>query len=110
MRASLAQVAASFIEAKDHIAADFDGVVLSDIRMPGKDGFALLDHARGVDPDLPVILLAAAYAFLEKPCAPRDLLAVVEKALKSRALVLESRRRPKCARRRGWRRKAEPKS
>lgn len=37
----------SFIEAKDHISPEFDGgVVLSDIRMPGKDGFALLDHVQ----------------------------------------------------------------
>ena len=49
--------AASFIEAKDHISDGFEGVVVSDVRMPGKDGFALLDHARGVDADLPVILL-----------------------------------------------------
>ena len=47
----------SYIEAKDHIARDFPGVVLSDIRMPGKDGFALLAHAGRVDQDLPVILL-----------------------------------------------------
>ena len=99
-------LAASFIEAKDHIARDFEGVVLSDIRMPGKDGFALLDHAQKVDPDLPVILLtgegdipmavrgisSGAFGFLEKPCAPRDLLAIVEKALRTRALVLENRR------------------
>jgi len=99
-------LAGSFIEAKDHIRPDFDGVVLSDIRMPGKDGFALLDYARSVDPDLPVILLtgegdipmavrgisAGAFDFLEKPCAPKDLLAIVRKALKTRALVLENRR------------------
>ncbi|TMV35487.1 response regulator, partial [Thioclava sp. BHET1] len=49
--------AGSYIEAKDHISARFPGVVVSDIRMPGKDGFALLDHARQVDAELPVILL-----------------------------------------------------
>ncbi|MBI1418434.1 MAG: response regulator [Limimaricola sp.] len=99
-------LAGSFIEAKDLIDARFDGVVLSDIRMPGRDGFFLLDHVREIDPDLPVILLtgegdipmavramgAGAHGFLEKPCAPSDLVAVVEKALKARALVLENRR------------------
>ena len=50
-------LAGSYIEAKDHISTDFDGVVISDIRMPGKDGFALLEYVRGVDADLPVILL-----------------------------------------------------
>ncbi|MEL6620563.1 MAG: sigma-54 dependent transcriptional regulator [Pseudomonadota bacterium] len=98
--------AGSFVVAKDHIAADFDGVILSDIRMPGRDGFHLLAHAHKVDADLPVILLTGegdipmavramregAFGFLEKPCAPGDLLAVLERALKSRALVLENRR------------------
>ncbi len=98
--------AASYIEAKDHIRADFPGVVLSDIRMPGRDGFALLELARKVDPDLPVILLTGegdipmavrgmkggAYAFLEKPCEPGDLMAVLERALQQRAVVLENRR------------------
>ncbi|QUJ77466.1 sigma-54-dependent Fis family transcriptional regulator [Sulfitobacter albidus] len=99
------QPAASFIVAADHIAAEFAGVIVSDIRMPGRDGFHLLSHVQGVDPDLPVILLTGegdipmavkamgegAFDFLEKPCAPTDLLAVVERALKTRALVLENR-------------------
>jgi two-component system C4-dicarboxylate transport response regulator DctD len=98
-------LAGSYIEAKDHIARDFAGVVVSDIRMPGKDGFALLDYAQTTDPELPVILLtgegdvptavqgmaSGAFDFLEKPCAPADLIAVVEKALKTRALVLQNR-------------------
>lgn len=98
--------AGSFIEAKDHIAPDFEGVVLSDIRMPGRDGFFLLDHARNVDPDLPVILLTGegdipmavdamergAFGFLEKPCASKDMLAVLERALHTRQLILENRR------------------
>ncbi len=98
--------AASYIEAKDHITPDFPGVVLSDIRMPGKDGFALLEYARKVDADLPVILLTGegdipmavrgmkggAYAFLEKPCEPGDLMAVLERALRQRSVGLENRR------------------
>ena len=98
--------AGSFVVAKDHITPDFDGVILSDIRMPGRDGFHLIDHAQQVDPDLPVILLtgegdipmavralgAGAFAFLEKPCATEDLLKVLDRALKARAMVLENRR------------------
>lgn len=101
-----ARVAGSFVEAKDRLKADFPGVVITDIRMPGRDGFYLLDYVRDIDPDLPVILLtgeadipmavramsAGAYDFLEKPCAPKDLVAVIERALKARALVLENRR------------------
>jgi two-component system C4-dicarboxylate transport response regulator DctD len=96
----------SFIEAKDHIATNFPGVILSDIRMPGRDGFHLLDYVQGLDTELPVILLTGegdipmavramgqgAFGFLEKPCAPADLLAELERALKTRALVLENRR------------------
>ena len=96
----------SFIEAKDHISDTFEGVILSDIRMPGRDGFFLLDHTQKMDPDLPVILLTGegdipmavramgqgAFGFLEKPCAAADLLAEVERALRTRALVLENRR------------------
>ena len=47
----------SFVAAKDHITRDFAGVILSDIRMPGRDGFHLLAYAREVDADLPVVLL-----------------------------------------------------
>jgi len=101
-----AVTAASFVVAKDHITPQFDGVIVSDIRMPGRDGFYLLDYAHGVDDELPVILLTGegdipmavramghgAFDFLEKPCAAADLLAVLERALKTRALVLENRR------------------
>jgi len=98
--------AGSFVEAKDHITPDFDGIILSDIRMPGKDGFALLEHTQGVDKDLPVLLLTGegdipmavrgisegAFDFLEKPCAPDKLLVAVNKALTHRDLVLSNRR------------------
>ncbi len=101
-----AVTAGSFIEAKDHIARDFDGVIVSDIRMPGRDGFHLLSYVRDVDAELPVILLTGegdipmavsamgqgAFDFLEKPCAPKALVTVIERALKTRALVLENRR------------------
>ena len=99
-------LASAFIAAKDHISKEFQGIVLSDIRMPGRDGFHLLDYAQNVDPDLPVVLLTGegdipmavravgkgAFDFLEKPCAPDDLIPVLERALKTRALVLENRR------------------
>ncbi|KUJ80654.1 two-component system response regulator [Ruegeria marisrubri] len=97
--------AGSFVAAKDHIRPDFPGVILSDIRMPGRDGFHLLSYAQGIDPELPVILLTGegdipmavqamgqgAFDFLEKPCAAADLLAVLEKAFQARAQVLEHR-------------------
>ncbi|MGX0876871.1 two-component system C4-dicarboxylate transport response regulator DctD [Roseovarius sp. MBR-154] len=100
------RAAGSFIEAKDHIAPGFPGVILSDIRMPGRDGFHLLSYTRTLDDELPVILLTGegdipmavkamgdgAFDFLEKPCAPDQLIPVLERALKNRRLVLENRR------------------
>lgn len=100
------RTAGSFIEAKDHITPEFEGVILSDIRMPGRDGFHLLAHTRALDEELPVILLTGegdipmavkamgqgAFDFLEKPCAPDALIPVLERAMKNRALVLENRR------------------
>lgn len=96
---------ASYIEAKDHISPTFCGVILSDIRMPGKDGFALLQQAQRIDTGLPVIFLTGegdvpmavrgiaegAFGFLEKPCESGDLLTLIDKALRARALVLENR-------------------
>ncbi|WP_300029585.1 sigma-54 dependent transcriptional regulator [uncultured Roseobacter sp.] len=97
--------AGSFVAARDHITRDFEGVILSDLRMPGRDGFHLLSYAHEQDPELPVILLTGegdiptamkavgqgAFDFLEKPCAPADLLAVLERALRTRQLVLDNR-------------------
>ncbi|MEM9968375.1 MAG: sigma-54 dependent transcriptional regulator [Pseudomonadota bacterium] len=97
--------AGSFVAAKDQIVSSFEGVILSDIRMPGRDGFHLLDYARAQDPELPVIFLTGegdipmavtamrqgAFGFLEKPCAPGEMLTVLERALKTRQLVLENR-------------------
>ncbi len=99
-------LAGSFVAAKDQITRHFDGIIISDMRMPGRDGFHLLDYARSIDPDLPVILLtgqgdipmavqameAGAFSFLEKPCAPATLISGVERALEQRALVLDNRR------------------
>ena len=98
--------AGSFVEAKDHITATFAGVILSDMRMPGRDGFHLLQFTRDTDAELPVILLTGegdipmavramtqgAFGFLEKPCAPAELVAVIERAQKARAMALENRR------------------
>lgn len=95
----------SYVMAKPHITRDFDGVILSDIRMPGKDGFDVLAQAQSVDTDLPVVLLTGqadvamavramaqgAYDFRQKPAPPDQLLEVITRALEHRALVLRSR-------------------
>ncbi len=84
----------------------FDGVVVSDIRMPGMDGMTLLQRIREVDPEVPVILVtghadvqlavsamrAGVYDFIEKPFAAQHLAAVIRRAMDRRSLVLENRR------------------
>ena len=86
--------------------ADWPGAIVSDIRMPGIDGLQFLQHARAIDPDLPVILItghgdvsmaveamrAGAYDFIEKPFAVEDLVDTVARALEKRTLTIENRR------------------
>ncbi|MFD3191467.1 sigma-54-dependent transcriptional regulator [Sedimentitalea sp. HM32M-2] len=97
---------ASFVQARRSIRADFNGVILTDIRMPRQDGFDVLSFAQNVDSDLPVILLtghsdvptalramkSGAYDYLEKPCSTDQMVEVLERALEHRALVLKSRK------------------
>ncbi len=80
-------------------------VVVTDVRLPGMDGMALLRAALAVDADLPVILVTGhgdvgmaveamrlgAYDFIEKPFAPERLVEVVRRAMEKRRLVLENR-------------------
>ncbi|QFT83583.1 C4-dicarboxylate transport transcriptional regulatory protein DctD [Halomonas sp. THAF12] len=98
----------AFERAEDALAAltpDFPGVVISDIRMPGMDGMALLREIRHHDPDLPVVLITGhgdvstavaamrdgAWDFLEKPFAGEHLVEVVRRGIDKRRLSLENR-------------------
>lgn len=88
------------------IAREFAGVIVSDIRLPGMDGMALLSEVRAVDADLPVVLITGhgdvslavqamkngAHDFIEKPFSPDYLVEVVRRALDKRRLTLEVRR------------------
>ena len=89
-------------------SSDFD-VVLTDYRMPVLDGLQLLEQIRLLDPTLATIIntsdserttLSASLKggvcdFLEKPCAPKVILAAVERAvsLTRRQRSLESAER-----------------
>jgi two-component system nitrogen regulation response regulator NtrX len=72
----------------------------------GMDGLELLDMVKGLDPDLPVVMISGhgnietavsaikrgAYDFLEKPFKSDRLLLVVERALEQASLRRENRR------------------
>ena len=97
---------ASAEEALTVAGPGLDGVVITDIRMPGMDGMTLLQRLGELDPDLPVILITGhadvalaveamrrgAYDFIEKPFSIQALGAVLKRALDHRALVMENRR------------------
>lgn len=82
---------------------DFDGVVVSDIRMPDIDGIALLQRLKDHDRDLPVILITGhgdvemavqamrdgAYDFIEKPFSAERLVEAVERATERRRMAVE---------------------
>ena len=91
--------------ALERMSMDWPGILITDIRMPGIDGMQLLDRARAIDPDLPVVLVTAhgdiamavdamrkgAYDFIEKPFPADQLAEVTARALDKRRLTLENR-------------------
>src|SRR5215210_4381327 len=96
----------SAASALQRLSADFEGVLVTDLKMEGLDGMALLRHAQEMDPDLPVVMITGhgdiqiaveamrlgAYDFVEKPFEPERLLDIVRRASEKRRLVLENRR------------------
>ena len=90
----------------DKVSRNFNGVVVTDIRMPGINGIELMQNLLEIDPELPVVLItghgdiqlaveamrAGAYDFIEKPFASTHLSDVVVRALEKRAMTLELRR------------------
>lgn len=91
--------------ALEHINRQFSGIVVSDIRMPGTDGFEFLQRVLEIDFELPVVFVSGhgdvqmavdamrkgAYDFIEKPFAPDHLTEVVRRAIDKRRLTLENR-------------------
>ncbi|SDW94017.1 sigma-54-dependent transcriptional regulator [Roseicitreum antarcticum] len=83
----------------------FDGIVITDIRMPGLDGLSLMNRIHEIDRDIPVILItghgdvqlavramrAGAHDFVEKPFSGTQLAGIAGRALEYRQLVLENR-------------------
>jgi CheY-like chemotaxis protein len=48
---------ASAEQAMAHLVPGLNGILVTDVRLPGIDGLQLLERARRIDPDLPVILV-----------------------------------------------------
>ncbi|RJE80610.1 sigma-54 dependent transcriptional regulator [Paracoccus sp. JM45] len=96
---------ASAEEALKVIGADWPGVVVSDIRMPGMDGMAFLKRLMGLDSNLPVIMITGhgdvpmaveamrlgAMDFMEKPFNPDRMTALAKKATQMRRMTLDNR-------------------
>jgi two-component system, NtrC family, C4-dicarboxylate transport response regulator DctD len=92
-------------EALGHLTPDFDGVLVTDIRMPGMDGIELMKRTLQVDHEIPVVFITAhgdipmavsamrngAYDFIEKPFEPEILLETIRRAREKRLLVIENR-------------------
>ena len=84
---------------------DFDAIV-SDIRMPGKDGIQMLGELRELRPDTPVTLMTAfgsidsavgamragAFDYITKPFKREAVIASLERAFERRELERENRR------------------
>ena len=88
------------------LSADFPGILVTDIRMPGMTGTELFHRAAAIDSEIPVLLMTGhgdvamavamlkdgAFDFIAKPFAPEQLVASANRALELRRLVLENRR------------------
>ena len=84
---------------------DRPDLVLTDVKMPGAGGIDILNRARELDPELPVLLMTAqaslqsamqavnagAYYYIQKPFSNDELLAICRRAAESRALKVENR-------------------
>jgi DNA-binding NtrC family response regulator len=87
------------------LKASVPDIVLTDIRMPQVTGIDILDAARDLDPEMPVILMTAqatlqsaiqavnqgGFYYIQKPFANDDLLAICRRAAEYRALRSENK-------------------
>jgi len=93
-------------QAQPWLNPGFAGVIVTDVRLPGRSGLELLTQVVTLDPDLPVIVVtghgdvsmavdamrAGAYDFIEKPFAAERLMETANRAQEKRSLILENRR------------------
>ncbi len=90
-------------EALRHVAKEFSGIVVTDVRLPRMDGHELMRRIHALDPTVPVILVTGhgdismavhamregAYDFIEKPFPSERLVETARRALEKRALLRE---------------------
>lgn len=93
-------------EALEHISDQFNGVVITDLKMPKLDGMGVLQAVIEIDSDIPVVLITGhgdvnsaveamrqgAYDFIEKPFQPERLLSTIKRAGEKRELILQNRK------------------
>jgi len=99
---------ATYAKAEDalrEIGADYPGVVVTDIKMPGMDGIAFLKRLMSLDSSLPVIMITGhgdvpmaveamrlgAFDFMEKPFNPDRMTELAKRASQTRRLALDNR-------------------
>ncbi len=93
------------LETLNSVTSAYDGVVVTDVRMPQIDGLQLFARIKAIDAELPVILITGhgdipmavqaiqegAYDFIAKPFATDRLVHSIRRAWEKRQLVLENR-------------------
>jgi DNA-binding NtrC family response regulator len=94
------------LELEDLVTAHAPALVISDLKMLGRDGLEVIEAAQRMDPTLPIVIITAygslesaeeairrgAYDYITKPFRKEQVLIAIERALEWRRLTLENRR------------------
>ncbi|RKY85291.1 sigma-54-dependent Fis family transcriptional regulator, partial [candidate division KSB1 bacterium] len=99
-------VAGNVDEAVAYLEKGEVDLVLTDLKLPGEDGIAMLKKVKAFDSSIPVVLMTAygtvenaveamklgAFDYLLKPVKMKEVVVTVQKALSYRFLLAENRR------------------